>query len=162
VVINTRYDDVVEDTHHVRVLTIHASKGAEAIDVCCFDRITGKIAREMDQSEETRQNEARTWYVGLSRASERLHLVYDAFPVTSIICRGISRRRRRHPLDGRRPKRWQIKVLTTDDNREECVDTTSTSEVMGSPVSVVEVTDEHVVLKLPDSAHEADRVIPQT
>jgi DNA helicase-2/ATP-dependent DNA helicase PcrA len=75
-----RYDDVVEDTHHVRVLTIHASKGAEATDVCCFDGITGKIAREMDRSEETRQNEARTWYVGLSRASERLHLMYDAFP----------------------------------------------------------------------------------
>ena len=79
-VITTRYDDVVEDTYHVRVLTIHASKGAEATDVCCFDGITGKIAREMDRSEETRQNEARTWYVGLSRASERLHLMYDAFP----------------------------------------------------------------------------------
>jgi len=27
-----------------------------------------------------RQDEARTWYVGLSRMSERLHLIYDAFP----------------------------------------------------------------------------------
>lgn len=34
----------------------------------------------MDRSEETRRNEARMWYVGLSRASERLHLMYDAFP----------------------------------------------------------------------------------
>jgi hypothetical protein len=28
-------------------------------------------------------------------------------------------------------------------------------------VRVVEVTDEHVVLDLPDSVHDADRVIPQ-
>lgn len=33
----------------------------------------------MERSEETRQNEARTWYVGLGRASKRLYLMYDAF-----------------------------------------------------------------------------------
>jgi DNA helicase-2/ATP-dependent DNA helicase PcrA len=70
VVVNTWYADVVEDTHHVRVLAIHGSERTEATDVCCFDGITGKIAREMERSEETRQNEAPTWYVGLSRASE--------------------------------------------------------------------------------------------
>lgn len=80
--ITIRCDYVVEDTHHVRVLAICASKGAESTDVCCFDGITGKIAREMDRSEETRQNETRTWHVGLSRASERLHLMYDAFAGT--------------------------------------------------------------------------------
>lgn len=31
----------------------------------------------------------------------------------------------------------------------------------GSPVHVIEVTDKHVVLKLPGSLHDADRVIPQ-
>jgi len=34
------------------------------------------------------------------------------------------------------------------------------SAVTGSPVRVDEVTDEHVVLELPDSVHDADRVIP--
>ena len=35
------------------------------------------------------------------------------------------------------------------------------SAITGSPVRVDEVTDEHVVLELPDSVHDADRVIPQ-
>jgi len=35
------------------------------------------------------------------------------------------------------------------------------SAVTGSPVLVDEVTDEHVVLELPVSVHDADRVIPQ-
>jgi len=100
-----RYDDVVEDTHHVRVLTIHASKGSRGHGRLLLRWNHRKIAREMDRSEETRQNEARTWYVGLSRASERLHLMYDAFLDPSIIYRGISRRRQRRPLDCRRAKR---------------------------------------------------------
>jgi len=121
----TRPDDVVEDTYHVRVLTVHASKGAEATDVCCFDGITGKIAREMDRSEETRQNEARTWYVGLSRASERLHLMYDAFPgaidhlpenLAPQAAASARQQASEAMTDG---------VLTTDDNGEECVDTAS-------------------------------------
>lgn len=76
----SRYDDTVESTHDVRSLTIHASKGAEASDVAVFDGITGKISREMDTKDTARQNEARTWYVALSRASERLHVMYNAFP----------------------------------------------------------------------------------
>lgn len=35
------------------------------------------------------------------------------------------------------------------------------SAVTGSPVRVGEVADEHVVLNVPDSVHDADRVIPQ-
>ncbi|MGM0605948.1 MAG: 3'-5' exonuclease, partial [Halobacteriota archaeon] len=75
-----RYDHTVRDTHTIRVLTIHASKGSEASDVIVYDGITSKIAREMERDPSTGENEARTWYVALSRASERLHIMYGAFP----------------------------------------------------------------------------------
>lgn len=62
-----------------RVLTIHASKGAEATDVIVYDGITGRIARELDERAAARENEARTWYVALTRASKRLHIIRNAF-----------------------------------------------------------------------------------
>lgn len=62
-----------------RVLTIHASKGAEASNVVVYDGITTTISDSMDESAALRENEARTWYVALTRASERLHVVRDAF-----------------------------------------------------------------------------------
>lgn len=76
-----RYDEPVDEdaVKKVRVLTIHASKGSEASDVVCYDGITGRIATEMEASQETRENEARTWYVALTRASERLHIMRDGF-----------------------------------------------------------------------------------
>lgn len=75
-----RYDlPLSVDGLETRVLTIHASKGAEASNVVVFDGITGTIADSMDQSAELRENEARTWYVALTRASKRLHLIRGAF-----------------------------------------------------------------------------------
>jgi DNA helicase-2/ATP-dependent DNA helicase PcrA len=65
-----------------RVLTIHASKGAEASDVVVFDGITGRITDALDEGAGARENEARTWYVALTRASERLHIVRDSFEWT--------------------------------------------------------------------------------
>jgi len=62
-----------------RVLTIHASKGAEASDVVVYDGITGQVSRDLDDRSDARENEARTWYVALTRASQRLHIVRDAF-----------------------------------------------------------------------------------
>ena len=67
------------DSVDTRVLTIHASKGAEASNVVVFDGITGTIADSMEQSPELRENEARTWYVALTRASKRLHIIRGAF-----------------------------------------------------------------------------------
>lgn len=76
-----RYDDPVpaDALKNVRVLTIHASKGSEATDVVIYDGITSTIATEMERSRETRENEARTWYVGLTRSSERLHIMRGGF-----------------------------------------------------------------------------------
>lgn len=76
-----RYDAplTVDELKQVRVMTIHASKGSEATDAVVYDGVTSKITSEMRRSEETRKNEARTWYVAFTRASERLHVMRDAF-----------------------------------------------------------------------------------
>ena len=71
--------DLAEGT---RVLTIHASKGAEATDVVVYDGITGRINRDLDERAAARENEARTWYVALTRASKRLHIIRGAFDWT--------------------------------------------------------------------------------
>jgi len=62
-----------------RVLTIHASKGAEASQVVLYDGVTGSVLESMGESENLEENEYRTWYVALTRASERLHFVRGAF-----------------------------------------------------------------------------------
>lgn len=76
-----RYDrfDADLDEFGTRILTIHASKGAEASDVVVFDGITGRIQESISSDSEARENEARTWYVALTRASERLHILRDSF-----------------------------------------------------------------------------------
>jgi DNA helicase-2/ATP-dependent DNA helicase PcrA len=71
--------DLAEGT---RVLTIHASKGAEATDVVVYDGITGRISRDLDERADARENEARTWYVALTRASKRLHVIRNVFDWT--------------------------------------------------------------------------------
>lgn len=70
------------------VLTIHASKGQEAQDIVVYDGVSRRISREMRESERTRNNEWRTWYVALTRASKRLHIMRDAFRWTSSIIPG--------------------------------------------------------------------------
>jgi Superfamily I DNA and RNA helicases len=79
-----RYDcsDVDLEDVGTRILTIHASKGAEASDVVVFDGIGGQIQDGLESDAGARENEARTWYVALTRASERLHIVRDSFAWT--------------------------------------------------------------------------------
>jgi DNA helicase-2/ATP-dependent DNA helicase PcrA len=67
------------------VLTIHASKGKEADDVVVYDGISQRIRQGMDRSEETRRNEWRTWYVALTRAAKRMHIMRGAFRWTQSI-----------------------------------------------------------------------------
>jgi len=76
-----RFDADLEDVG-TRILTIHASKGAEASDVVVFDGITGRIEDTLGSDAGARENEARTWYVALTRASERLHIVRNSFDWT--------------------------------------------------------------------------------
>lgn len=66
-------------------ITIHASKGMEADDVVVYDGISTRIQREMRSSAQTRRNEYRTWYVALSRAKKRLHVLRNAHEWTNSI-----------------------------------------------------------------------------
>jgi DNA helicase-2/ATP-dependent DNA helicase PcrA len=66
-------------------ITIHASKGMEADDVVVYDGISNRILQEMRHHEATRNNEHRTWYVALSRARKRLHIMRNGFEWTSSI-----------------------------------------------------------------------------
>jgi len=60
-----------------RVMTIHGSKGLEAIAVFLHTAITPKILKAMVIPGKESQAEARVWYVGVTRAKEHLYLVTD-------------------------------------------------------------------------------------
>lgn len=67
------------------VRTIHASKGTEADRVILYDGITPAVRRSMYDSIESRANEHRVWFVGLTRSSSELYLVSDVFDYTDPI-----------------------------------------------------------------------------
>ena len=76
-----RYNTPVKQDkkQQIRVLTIHAAKGSEATDVVVYDGITSSTQQSLNFNKEARENEARTWYVALTRARERLHIMREAF-----------------------------------------------------------------------------------
>ena len=75
-----RYDDPIRVSDiDTKVITIHASKGMEADDVVLYDGISSRIENEMRHNQQTRENEHRTWYVALTRAQERLHIMRNGF-----------------------------------------------------------------------------------
>ena len=61
------------------IMTIHASKGFEASDVVLYDGIPSTVKEAMRVSERERKNEWRTWYVGVTRAFDRVHIMRDGF-----------------------------------------------------------------------------------
>jgi DNA helicase-2/ATP-dependent DNA helicase PcrA len=76
----TRYEDrefTMDVAEGTRLLTVHAAKGAEQDDIVLYDGTTKRIQDQCDKHDDERGNEARTWYVALTRASERLHIVRD-------------------------------------------------------------------------------------
>jgi len=73
-----RNDDPVV-TVETKVYTIHASKGSEAKNVVVYDGITSTIQEAMADSDESRKNEHRTWYVALTRASANTFILRDGF-----------------------------------------------------------------------------------
>jgi len=78
-----RYDDPVRrEDRTVTVLTVHASKGRDAEHVVVYDGTAPRAAEAMRNSERSRRNEWRTWYVALTRASRHLHIMRDAFDWT--------------------------------------------------------------------------------
>ncbi|QIO22400.1 UvrD-helicase domain-containing protein [Haloarcula sp. JP-L23] len=75
-------DDPVRGVE-TKVYTIHASKGSEAKNVVVYDGITRTIEEGMLESEKTRKNEYRTWYVALTRSRANLFVLRDGFEWTS-------------------------------------------------------------------------------
>jgi len=63
----------------LRIGTIHSSKGLQADTVYLINNITRRIQRAMSQSKDKYEDEARVWYVGMSRAKERLFIMDDFF-----------------------------------------------------------------------------------
>ena len=61
----------------IRLSTIHGSKGGEADHVILSTEIAQRTWREMDAQPE---DEARVWYVGVTRARERLTIVGATTP----------------------------------------------------------------------------------
>lgn len=61
----------------VRVSTIHSAKGAEAAHVVLFTEMAPRTAEEALKRPD---DEARVWYVGTTRAKERLTLVASSSP----------------------------------------------------------------------------------
>lgn len=72
-------DTVRELADGTRLLTIHAAKGSEAPTTILYDGVTRRIAKDIREHKDAARNEARTWYVGLTRASDTLFIVRDAF-----------------------------------------------------------------------------------
>ncbi|WP_343123928.1 3'-5' exonuclease [Halopenitus persicus] len=74
----TADDSVRELADGTRLLTIHAAKGSEAPTTILYDGVTRRIAKDIREHKDAARNEARTWYVGLTRASDTLFIVRDA------------------------------------------------------------------------------------
>lgn len=65
-----------------KLWTIHAAKGDEADHTVVYTGVTGRVRDSVQAYEDQAANEARTWYVALTRAKQSLHIVRNAFDVT--------------------------------------------------------------------------------
>jgi len=63
----------------LQIGTIHSAKGLQADTVFLINNITRRINRAIYKSRENWENEARVWYVGMTRAKERLYIIDDLF-----------------------------------------------------------------------------------
>lgn len=67
-----------DELQNCQVLTIHGAKGLEADTVYLHTGITPRIYRSLVLPGEDSQAEARVWYVGVTRAKQRLYVIKDA------------------------------------------------------------------------------------
>ncbi|ELZ14447.1 DNA/RNA helicase, superfamily I [Natrinema thermotolerans DSM 11552] len=80
-----RYGDDLPETPsdvETRLWTLHAAKGDEAEHAVVYTGVTGKVRDGVREDERQAANESRTWYVGMTRATDGLHIVRDAFDMT--------------------------------------------------------------------------------
>lgn len=70
---------LIDPVIHLEVGTIHASKGLGRTDVIVFADVSKKIVHEMAKSQDNFESEIRVFYVGQSRARERLVILRGGF-----------------------------------------------------------------------------------
>ena len=63
----------------LQIGTIHSAKGLQADTVFIINNITRRIRRSIVANIENYEDEARVWYVGMTRAKERLFVIDDYF-----------------------------------------------------------------------------------
>lgn len=74
-----KYDDVYTYTEiPVSLRTIHESKGMQAETVALYDGITQNIIESLE-TQDGRNSECRTWFVGATRAADNLLILRDGF-----------------------------------------------------------------------------------
>jgi DNA helicase-2/ATP-dependent DNA helicase PcrA len=76
-----RYDQPVprERVENTGVQTIHASKGSQAEQVILYDGVTKRIYDDLLDDADSKKNEWRTWYVGMTRAQDSLIVLKNAW-----------------------------------------------------------------------------------
>jgi DNA helicase-2/ATP-dependent DNA helicase PcrA len=77
-------DDLPEKPSDVetRLWTMHAAEGDEAEHAVVYTGVTGRVRDGIREDERQAENESRTWYVAMTRATTGLHIVRDAFEMT--------------------------------------------------------------------------------
>ncbi|MEM2966503.1 MAG: ATP-dependent helicase [Candidatus Nitrosocaldaceae archaeon] len=63
----------------VKIGTIHSAKGLQADTVFLINNITRKISKYIQMSRDNYEDEARVWYVGMTRAKERVYIIDDYY-----------------------------------------------------------------------------------
>lgn len=70
-----RHGESLVQNPRVRIGTIHSAKGMEADDVVLYTELGSRIAGAVKNNDENLREERRVWYVGMTRAKEKLTVV---------------------------------------------------------------------------------------
>ena len=74
-----RKGEVLTADPRITISTIHRAKGAQADNVLLLTDTTGRSNSQWRYSETEKEDEARVFYVGLTRSKHSLHLVHPMF-----------------------------------------------------------------------------------
>jgi len=74
-----RKGEKLNQTPRLRISTIHSAKGAEATNVMLLTDVMRRPYSMWRKINTYEEDEARVFYVGLTRAKEKLHLVHPMF-----------------------------------------------------------------------------------
>jgi DNA helicase-2/ATP-dependent DNA helicase PcrA len=71
-----RRGERVDAKPRIRISTIHTAKGAEATNVMLMTDYPSKAVNSVRKGIHSEDDEARVFYVGLTRAKKELHLIH--------------------------------------------------------------------------------------